>query len=101
MQLTIIVEDNGVYVNREIRMPLDLSNCGIPSDIHALQWNGTVGWLEFVDNPDGTKPQNETISVLPSWANACVDEWNKWTPMPLTTAKPAADQPSTSGTKTV
>jgi hypothetical protein len=79
MKLTIIVEDNAVYVNNLSRI-LDLSQCAIPSDIHALQWKETAGWVEFVDNFDGTKPQNEFITELPVWANACVEVWNAWTP---------------------
>jgi len=79
MKLTIIVEDKAVYVNG-ISHILDLSQCGIPSSVHALQWKETAGWIEFVDNPDGTKPQNELITELPVWANACVEVWNAWTP---------------------
>ena len=79
MKLTIIVEDNAVYLNNLSRI-LDLSQCAIPSDVHALQWKETAGWIEFVDNFDGTKPANEPITELPVWANACVEVWNAWTP---------------------
>jgi hypothetical protein len=79
MKLTIIVEDNTVYVNNLSRI-LDLNQCGIPSNVHALQWKETIGWIEFVDNSDGTKPQNEPITELPVWANSCVEVWNAWTP---------------------
>ena len=104
MKLTIIVDDNAVYVNNVMRasakpMPLDLSQCGIPSDVHALQWKETNGWIEFVDNPDGTKPTNEPITELPVWANACVEVWNAWTPyVPPPTPIPK-NQPTTIGTQ--
>lgn len=80
MRLTIIPVDNAVYVDRECRI-LDLTSCDIPDDIHALQWLGASGWIEFGDNDgDGIKPANETISALPAWANACVQVWQDWTP---------------------
>ena len=86
MKLTIIVADDAVYVDGLKKAyapdPLDLTNCGIPSDVWALQWKDTVGWIEFNDNPDGSKPQNQPITVLPDWANACVAVWNAWEPAP-------------------
>jgi hypothetical protein len=36
-----------------------------------LQWNGSLGHIEFVNN---VKP-NETITELPSWANDALDAW--------------------------
>lgn len=102
MKLTIIPSDYAVYVDGLMKAyapnPLDLTQCGIPSDVHALQWKDTAGWIEFNDNPDGTKPQNQSITELPSWANACVDVWNAWTPYVL----PASEQPQpqTTGTQT-
>ena len=100
MKLTIIVEDKTVYVDGVVRasapLPLDLSQCNIPSNVCALQWKDTTGWLEFVDNPNGTKPANESITELPAWANACVDVYNAWTPYipPI-----PVDQPTTTGTQ--
>ena len=95
MKLTIIVEDNAVYVDGVMKayapLPLDLSTCGIPNNVWALQWKDTSGWIEFKDNPDGTKPANELITVLPDWANACVIIWNEWTPY-------APPQPVSNGT---
>lgn len=102
MKLTIIVEDNAVYVDGVMKayapLPLDLSQCGIPDNVHALQWNQTAGWIEFKDNLDGTKPANKLITVLPDWANACVTVWNEWTPyVPPTPPEPK--QPTTTGTQ--
>lgn len=99
MKLTIIVDDNAVYVDgvmkAQVPLPLDLVPCGIPSDVHALQWKETYGWIEFNDTPDGTKPVNEPITVLPAWANSCVDVWNAWTPYIPPPPSPAANQPTT------
>jgi hypothetical protein len=73
MRLTIIPVDKTVYVDGNSRI-LDLSSCAIPTNIHALQWYETEGEVEFNGKP---KPQNELITELPVWANACVDKWNE------------------------
>lgn len=102
MKLTIIVEDKTVYVDGVVRasapLPLDLSQCGIPANVHALQWKDTAGWIEFADNPDGTKPANEPITILPGWANACVNVYNAWTPY-IPPTPPLQEQPTTTGTQ--
>lgn len=81
MRLTIVPEDQIVYVDRVGKSPLDLSLCAVPAGVHALQWNETAGWIEFVDNPDGTKPQNQPITELPAWANCCVAKWQDAAPV--------------------
>jgi hypothetical protein len=75
MKLTIIPIDGAVYKDNYSYSGLDLSF--VPSDVHALQWKDTKGWIEFVDNDDGTKPQNQTITELPNWANTCVTKWDE------------------------
>lgn len=77
MRLTIIPIDLAVYVDGECRAPLDLSGCGIPADIHALQWYSTRGWIEFTDDGDPFTPRqpNQDITELPAWADACVQVW--------------------------
>jgi hypothetical protein len=83
MRLTIIPSDNYVAVNTDnSHQPLDLSSCGIPSDVHALQWYDTRGWVEFSDDNDPftPKPANQDITELPEWATNCVQVWQNWTP---------------------
>ena len=83
MRLTIIPVDNFVSVGGDgSRGPLDLSVCGIPADVHALQWYDTRGWIEFRDDEDPftPKPANQDITALPAWAEACVSVWQQWTP---------------------
>jgi hypothetical protein len=75
MKLTIIPVDGAVYKDGYSYSGLDLATA--PSNVHALQWKDTKGWIEFKDNDDGTKPQNEVITELPSWANACVTKWDE------------------------
>lgn len=77
MQITIIPNDGAVYKDTYSYSKLDLAIC--PSNIHALQFNDTsnTGWIEFVDNDNGTKPQNELITALPDWASACLIKWDE------------------------
>lgn len=88
MRLTIIPDDFFVAVDGDTqRQPLDLSNCGIPEEVHALQWFDTRGWIEFDDPKDPflPKPPNQEISSLPIWADNCVVAWEEWTPPPIPT----------------
>ena len=83
MKLTIIPEDKSVSKDSKVYSGIEISSCAIPSDIHALQWDGVAGWIEY------TSPliQNEPITVLPEWANCCVAKWeqadNPPTPEPV------------------
>ena len=70
MELTIIPIDGSVRKNGVEYIQLDLSSCAIPSNIRALQWQETLGWLEFWDK------QNEDITELPSWVDSCLSIWN-------------------------
>lgn len=74
MNLVIIPDDGAVYVDGFSLSGLDLSFC--PADVHALQWKNDKGWIEFKDNDDGTKPQNQPITELPSWALQAKQVWD-------------------------
>lgn len=65
MNLTVIPADGAVYVDGRSISGLVFD---APTDVHALQWKNTKGWIEFVDGDDGTKPQNQVIDALPEWA---------------------------------
>lgn len=83
MKLTIIPDDSLVMVDGDSsHTPLDLSACGIPPEVHALQWFDTKGWVEFDEpnDPFAPKAPNEIIEALPQWATACVAVWEAWTP---------------------
>jgi len=84
MRLTIIPSDNCVYVNGVAKNNLNLSACGIPSDVHALQWYETRGWIEPKhDNDPFTPPlPNIDITELPVWAENCYQVWID-TPFPV------------------
>jgi len=69
MLLTIIPIDGNVKKDGVGYLALDLSSCAIPSNVRALQWKETSGWLEFWDQ------QNEDITTLPSWVDCCLSVW--------------------------
>jgi hypothetical protein len=69
MLLTIIPIDGNVKKDGVGYLDLDLSSCAIPSNVRALQWQETKGWLEFWDKP------NEDITELPSWVDCCLAAW--------------------------
>lgn len=100
MKLTIIPIDGAVYKDDYSYSGLDLS--AAPNNVHALQWKDTKGWIEFKDNDDGTKPQNQTITELPNWANTCVTKWNEAEAARIAAAAEAeANQPTTQGTQSL
>ena len=70
MRLTILPDTLTVGKDGLFFEQLDLSNCSVPSDVHALQWYGSAGHIEL----KSTEP-NQDITQLPSWALNCLDAW--------------------------
>jgi hypothetical protein len=98
MKITIIPSDGAVYKDNASYTRLNLTD--IPSNIHALQWKDTAGWIEFTDNPDGTKPQNELITSLPSWAITACTKWDETKiAKEIEIAERSTAQPQTIGTQ--
>ena len=58
--LTIVKDDKYVAVDGH---GLTLSEVSLPANVHAIQWNGTNGWIEY---NDGT--ENETISSISTYS---------------------------------
>ena len=86
MKLTIIPADGAVGEDGKFYLDLNLSSCNIPANVHALQWDGAAGWIEFKD-----AVPNEEITSLPAWANCCMTKWSEAnTPVPP--APPTAEQ---------
>lgn len=73
MKLTIIREDGCVYKDGIPFHGLDLSSA--PHNVHALQWDTSSGWIEFVNESEFRKPPNERIEKLPSWAGEALSKW--------------------------
>ena len=72
MRITIIGgEDQSVYVDGESRGGLDLSQCGLPANFWAFQWNergGNMGHIEY----DSSLIDNTPVTEIPVWVNACI-----------------------------
>lgn len=75
MKLTVIISDGAVYKDGVAYYGLDLSNA--PDNVHALQWDGDSGWIEFVNESEFRKPANENINALPDWANDALAKWDE------------------------
>jgi hypothetical protein len=87
MKLTIIPVDGSVGEDGKFYLGLDLSSCAIPVNVHALQWDGAAGSIEF------NEPiPNEEITVLPSWANCCMTKWTEANQPPAPPGPPTAEQ---------
>ena len=101
MRLTIIRADGAVYKDGVSYSDLDLT--AVPANVHALQWYETEGEIEFINNSDRTKPQNEIISELPAWANTAINKWYEAKAAQeaaILAAQQPANQPQTTGTQT-
>ena len=71
MRLTIITETSSVGKNGIFYNNLNLTQCQIPNNVWALQWDGSSGHIEF-----NTPIANQEITSLPAWASACVTLWD-------------------------
>jgi hypothetical protein len=99
MKLTVIREDTTVYVDG--RSYTELNMDAVPTDVHALQWRDSDGWIEFVETPDGYKPVNQAIDQLPQWALDLVVSWQAADATAQAKAKTAAEQPVGTGVQTL
>lgn len=68
MRISIIREDNAVYVDGIVQI-VDCSS--LPQEIHAIQWFGDKGWIEYVhfDKPNVNIDSFEQYSEY-------VEKWN-------------------------
>lgn len=71
-RLTIIVVDKAVYKNSTGYSDLDFSDCGIPEDVWAFQWENGNGWIEFSDSRE-----NEIFTGVdfPDWVVKCLQKF--------------------------
>jgi hypothetical protein len=74
MRLVIVGSDNAVGKDGVFYDNLDLSQCELPANFWALQWNergNNTGHIEY----DSPLIDNTPITELPAWANACLTVW--------------------------
>jgi len=75
MRIAILPVDGTVRKNDKAHIGLDLNTCGVPADVHALQWEeheSNKGHIEF----KSPLVQNQEITSLPDWANSCIAKWD-------------------------
>lgn len=95
MKVTIIPSDTWVAVDGVGYNGVDVSS--MPDDIHAVQFDGSIGWIEYVAPFDGVQPSNTQIdsldqfqAVLDSWAE--IDYEHKNPPPPPPPPPPTAEE---------
>jgi hypothetical protein len=88
MKLTIITADKAVYKDNVSYSDLDLSSCGVPENVSALQWQDNAGWIEDKSALIG----NLAITELPAWANACLTIWGEVKAAEEAAARQAAEE---------
>jgi len=74
MRITIVGVDNAVGVDGNFRGDLDLSQCGLPANFWAFQWNqesNNTGEIEY----NSPIIQNDPVTEIPAWATACIAVW--------------------------
>jgi hypothetical protein len=73
MRVTIVADDNAVYVGGQA-LAVDLT--GLDPEIHAVQWYDTWGDIEYrYDAPNNFKKPNERITDISPF-QVFVDRWN-------------------------
>ena len=77
MRLTIVTDDMAVYTDIGVFIIPDISGL-IPEGVSALQWYNGKGWIEFKEDIDWNKPNNQRITELPTWAIMCQNRWEEY-----------------------
>jgi len=98
-KIAIIADDQSVYVNGVGYNNLTFS---IDSSIHAVQWYGTAGIIEYKEIFDGdkfTKAPNESFTDFSPFQSA-LDAWNNHVP-PIVYIDGVAQIPANAESSTV
>lgn len=74
MRVSILPSDGAVYIDGFSFSKLDLSF--IPADVHAIQWYGESGHVEYKDPVTGLMTKNEDIDSLEAY-QAAIDAWGE------------------------
>jgi len=85
-RITIVPEDNVVLVDREART---ISMAGIDPTIHAVQWFGANGEIEYNDG----KSHEQINDITPF--QVFIDRWTAAAPPPQPPDSPKSDAPLT------
>lgn len=74
MKLIIIPSDKFVSIDGLGYFDVDVST--VAANVHAVQWFGEEGWIEYVVDSTGQKPANETIYSIEQFQDV-VDSWEE------------------------
>ena len=74
MRVSILPKDGAVYIDGFSFSGLDLSS--IPANVHAIQWYGEVGQVEYKDPVTGLMTGHEDIGSLEAYQDA-IDAWGE------------------------
>lgn len=73
-RLAIVPSDGVVSINGTVFSGIDMS--AVPQEIHAVQWYGQHGEIEYRTDSTGTRPPNRPIDSLEAFS-ALIDIWDK------------------------
>ena len=88
MRMVIIPSDTFCAINNVGYTGVDMSS--VPPSIHAVQWFGVEGWIEYKNTPEG-KPENQTITSIEMFQGV-IDSWTVINDQHI---NPPAPQPNT------
>jgi hypothetical protein len=71
MLVTIIPSDNAIYGDGKM---LTIDCTSIAHEIHAVQWSGSNGWIEYINSPGNAVRANEAIDTLDAFTQL-LDNW--------------------------
>ena len=72
-KLTIVPTDGRISVDGLAY--IELSMTGVPKNIHALQWYGKGGEIEYIADDYGETKPNTRIDSLPKWTEKTIGIW--------------------------
>ena len=84
-KLTIVPTDGMVSIDGLSYSELKMT--GIPKNLHALQWFGKGGEIEYVADDYGETKPNTRIDSLPKWAEKNIKVWEAANNLAITKAK--------------
>lgn len=81
MKLSIIRQDKSVTINNKTHKVEEVFL--LSEDIHAIQWNNTYGWIEYIsDEETQIKPANQNINSIEEYS-FIIEKWNNINDQPV------------------
>jgi len=74
MKITLISSDKSLGIDGVFYNGLDFSS--VPTGIHAIQWDGVKGTIEYELDEDSNKPPSDVITALPDYIASIQPSWD-------------------------